>query len=64
MTATEPTPDEQVVDVRAVLVDELMKQNRKAMNMPRHWVDRRAGVHAIMDDLVDQILELDHARLR
>lgn len=46
---------------REDIIEALLHHNRTARRCPRHWVDRLAGIHARLNDLLDQLDILNEA---
>lgn len=45
-------------EMRDEIIEALHYHNASAKRCPRHWVDRLAGIHARMNDLLDELEEI------
>lgn len=51
---TIPTVEEDQPVTRAEIELAITWHNNHVSRMPKHWTDRRAGIHKIINDLLDQ----------
>lgn len=47
---------------RAELIEAIQHHNATLRRMPAHWTERRAGLHAKVNDLLDQLEAMDRGQ--